>query len=228
MPTIFDLLLEKLSSNNKTIVDDVWKLIENIPRNEKYLAKIQSFTSEILDWAKYLEYKNLEDYPRIAYSLYLFSTTLEELSSKKERLSKYKDDLNEKKGICFLVQILHNSVKKFEIINIKCLSFCIKILNTLWEEKYFNSFFSSEVELQNLWNSVDSILSFILEGNCTEIISQSEQTELFRLVTSMLLNIIMANQEIFKKKIISVEYFQRFKKSMKYISITNIRLFFKE
>ena len=211
-PALFDLLLEKLSSNNKIIVEDVWKLIENIPKNETYYTKIQSFPSDIADWVKYLEFKNFEDYPKIAYSLYLFSTALESFSSKKEQLDKYKNELNEKKGINFLVQILNNSVKKFEIVSIKCIAFCLKILNSLWEEKYFKSFFSSEFELQNLWNSVDSIISLILEGNCNGIISQSEQTELFRNSTSMMLNLIMANQAIFKMKIISPDYFQKLKK----------------
>lgn len=214
-PELFTELLELLK--NPKIFEEVWRLLKNIPINEQILNlfSIKKLESEsINDWNTYLLFRDISDCQRISYTLYAFASFLEELS-KKEEYKKYKEILSNKKGFQYLILLFNSNVsRENSTLSMKCLFYCLKVMNILWDDKYADSYFINVEVQKTMWTNIsDYIISWIYSlippDKLDPNFETSEACDLLEEANNMLMHLITFNKELFLPHVLTERYFEK-------------------
>ena len=218
-PELLDKLLDFLVDTNSDLVKEMWELLKELPKNEIYSKKFEKITpkgEEIKDWVEYLGYKDISDFPRIVYSLYVFASVIEKNSAKKEIFLAIQQSFYEKKGFQFLFNLFNSYLqKKNSAICIKLINYCLHIMILLWQNDKILKIYEAETDQSAIWESIMNIVFWLgtSMGNTKfdSLIDISFQGELLDNSMKMLLNIVSCNPKKFEKLLISKEFIQTIK-----------------
>ena len=214
---IFVELLGMLNNPNNEVFEEVWKLLKNLPKNEQImdllsLKKIEAVP--INDWNNYLLFKDISDCPRISYTLCSFASFLEE-TSKKEEFKKYKEIFIAKKGFQHIILIFNSNVSRENSnLSMKCLFYCLKVMNILWDNQYADSYFINVQVQKTLWTNIsDNIISWIYSlippDKADPNFEASEICDILEESNNMLMHLVIFNKELFLPHILTERYFEK-------------------
>ena len=160
-PELVGKLLAMFSNPSPEVGNEAWKFIIELPKDEVLMErlKILSITHD-QEWSDCLGIGDINDTAYVAYLLHGFYITL---TNKSILTQDYVKKLKNKYCFDFIYAIFANKIsKEFTGIIIRCLYYCIEIMNLLWNVSDIKKSINGVRSEENMWCNLTMIIKWVL------------------------------------------------------------------
>ena len=215
---LLEKLLELLSNSNSEIAGETWKLLTQLPPNGDLLERAKKLEIKGVDekdWVEFWGLKSVNDCGKIAYVLYTLISIMER-THEETALVAYKAKMRVKKGVQFLTGVFnHNTTKHYSWTILKCLSFCLQLVERLWEPELANMGLQDVAMQKTLWSSVSGIIQYVIEvqhkakdKSVMMVLDSGEEIALLDACVNLHIRLVAANPELFQNELLSPAHLQ--------------------
>lgn len=198
--------LIKMASDNSDISETVWSFVMTLPKHEM-LAKKESradFSENnfIENWCRFLGLEDIKNFPCVAYCLHNLTKLFEMKAKKSDNYLKEQRGKNCPKFLYYIYKTIVSL--QYTPIIIKCLSYCLNLLNILWDTDYMKGFIADpEADFSSSCDIIKAI-----EGKS---INTNEAVEALKACSAFHKNLLRLNSELLETVMVSSDYLQLYK-----------------
>ncbi len=213
---LFDDLLGMLMSGNGEVADEVWRLLEELPKSRFYLERLGQLkllgSQGSKDWEEYLQVKaGGNEAGKIAYSMYTLAYLMDNIAGgDKAGFTEYMNEFYQAKGFDFILKVLATNIDSPKSkVQWKSLNYALEVMNVILEHGTIGGLFPTAKSKAEVWDSVDKLIETIYNSG-ENLLGAKDVCEILGNCSRFQILVATLEPAPFSSRLMSEEYLARF------------------